>query len=73
MEGDWSQVQSKRFLFEPDRETMQKLALDAESSLLERGATIALRVHITTAVQQPLQEKTWKSIGPRELVLPAPS
>ena len=27
--GDWSQVQGKEFLFEPDRETLQKDKLDA--------------------------------------------
>ena len=45
VEGDWSQVQSKQFLFEPDRETLQKFELDAESSLVKCDSTIALRVH----------------------------
>ena len=33
VEGDWSQVQGKEFLFKPDQETLQKFKLDAESSL----------------------------------------
>ena len=45
VEGDWSQVQGKEFLFEPDRETLQKFELDAESSLVKCDSTIALRVH----------------------------
>ena len=45
VEGDWSQVQGKEFLFEPDRETLQKFELDAESSLMKCDSTIALRVH----------------------------
>ena len=45
VEGDWSQVQGKEFLFEPDQETLQKFELDAESSLVKCDSTIALRVH----------------------------
>ena len=45
VEGDWSRVQNKEFLFEPDRETLQKFELDAESSLVKCDSTIALRVH----------------------------
>ena len=43
--GDWSQVQGKEFLFEPDCQTLQKFELDAESSLVKCDSTIALRVH----------------------------
>ena len=48
VEGDWNQIQSKGakcFLFEPNRETLQRFELDAESSLLDPSETIVLRVH----------------------------
>ena len=71
VEGDWSQTQSKRFLFEPARETLQKFELDAESSLVECGATIALRVHnysySATFVGKDMAIGT---VQPCELVLP---
>ena len=35
----------KEFLFEPDREIMQKFELDAERFLVKCDSTIALRVH----------------------------
>ena len=55
VEGDWNQIQSKGakcFLFEPNRETLQRYELDAESSLLDPVKLLSSEF-TTTATLQP--------------------